>query len=209
MGNESGESVVPAIPADGAAGGAGDPSAPWQLTNTHRVIASSFLAVDRGYVIKPSGECEQSYVVRLRPAVMVVVLDEGGEHVLMAFRHRCVPDIWSWELPGGLVEDGEHPADAARRELVEETGHHARTLRHLTTFEPAAGQVASPHHVYLARASTSRNTDPSEPDEGKFAWRALAEVPALIACGHISTSGALVGLLHVLAANAGALTTSA
>ncbi|MGX7677912.1 NUDIX hydrolase [Jatrophihabitans sp. DSM 45814] len=33
----------------------------------------------------------------------------------MTRRHRFVPDIWNWELPGGLIEDGEPPEAAARR----------------------------------------------------------------------------------------------
>ncbi|HEY2507730.1 MAG TPA: NUDIX domain-containing protein [Streptosporangiaceae bacterium] len=48
---------------------------------------------------------------------MGVVLDDSG-HVLLARR----ADNGHWVLPGGIIDPGEHPADAAAREVQEETG---------------------------------------------------------------------------------------
>ncbi|MFD4196712.1 NUDIX hydrolase [Amycolatopsis thermoflava] len=181
--------------------GAGDPGAPWQVANVRPVLDSPWLRVELADITKPSGQLEEHYMVWLPPAVMVVVLDQPGEHVLLTWRHRCVPDVWSYEIPGGLIEDGEAPAAAARRELLEETGYRARELRHVVTFEPAVGSVRNPHHVFLARG-VERVDEPTEHDEGVFDWVPLAQVPGLIAAGQVANSGSLVGLLHVLASRA-------
>lgn len=177
---------------------AGDPGAPWQVANVRPVLDSPWLRVDLADVTKPSGQVEEHYLVWLPPAVVVVVLDDPGEHVLLTWRHRCVPDVWSYEIPGGLIEDGEQPAETARRELVEETGYRARDLAHLVTYEPAVGSVRNPHHVFLARG-VERAGAPTEQDEGVFSWVPLAQVPGLIAGGKVANSGSLIGLLHVLA----------
>ena len=64
----------------------------------------------------------------------VVILDDRDQ-VLMLWRHRFVPDRWGWELPGGLVDEGEEPAAAANRELAEETGYRAGRLEQVFQIE--------------------------------------------------------------------------
>ena len=68
-----------------------------------------------------------------------VVLLDDHDRVLMLWRHRFVPDRWGWELPGGLVDGDEEPADAAARELKEETGYRAGNVEHVLTFQPMPG----------------------------------------------------------------------
>jgi ADP-ribose pyrophosphatase YjhB (NUDIX family) len=45
------------------------------------------------------------------------------------------------------------PAEAAAREVEEETGCRPRRLEHLVTFQPMIGMVDRPHHVFLARGA--------------------------------------------------------
>lgn len=94
--------------------------------------------------------------------------------------------------------EGESPEEAAARELIEETGYKPRALEHLVTFEPAVGMLRNPHHVFLARGAEPIG-NPTEMNEGQFEWVPLDQVPMLIREGKIQNSGALVGLLHVLA----------
>ena len=56
-----------------------------------------------------------------------------------------------WEFPGGKIAAGERPEEAARRELLEETGLTAVDLRPLTDFEHAYPERSIRFHVYLSR----------------------------------------------------------
>jgi len=71
----------------------------------------------------------------LRYAVMMARTRKGM--LLVLSRHRQV-----WELPGGLIDPGETPRQAAIRELAEESGCEAREVRWLGVLEVNDG---SPH----------------------------------------------------------------
>ena len=179
-------------------GRATDTDAQWTVHGERPIYESPWVTVGLADISQPSGDRFEHHTVTLPAAAMTVVVDDAGEHVLLAWRHRFVPDLWNWELPGGLIDAGEEPATTAGREVEEETGYRPRSLEHLVTFEPMAGTVRSPHHVFLARGAELVG-DPTEVNEGTFQWVPLAEVGQIIDKGQVGNSGALVGLLHLLA----------
>src|ERR1700753_2127454 len=97
-----------------------DESGGWRTFGERSVYDSAWVRVEQIDVELPSGERYWHEVVRLHRAAMMVLLDDQ-DRVLLLWRHRVAQDRWGWELPGGLVDDGEEPADAAVRELEEET----------------------------------------------------------------------------------------
>lgn len=175
-----------------------DEAARWTVYGERPVYENEWVTVGLADVSQPSGERFEHHTLTLKPAAMTVVLDDAGEHVLMAWRYRFVPDVWNWELPGGLLDPGETPAETAAREVEEETGYRCRTVEHLVTFEPQIGMARNAHHVFLSRGA-EKVAGATEQNEGVFEWVALADVPELIRKGRIANSGSLVGLLHLLA----------
>jgi 8-oxo-dGDP phosphatase len=161
------------------------------------VYDSEWVRVSLADISQPSGERFEHHTVWFPPVAMTVLFDDDDEHVLMAWRHRFAPDIWNWEIPGGIIEEGEGPKQAAVRELEEETGYRPRSIEHLLTFEPAVGMLRNPNHIFLTRGA-ERLADPTEQNEGRFTWVPYRDVPKLIEEGKISNSGVLVGLLRVM-----------
>jgi ADP-ribose diphosphatase len=79
----------------------------------------------------------------------VAVTDDGDLVFVRQYRHP-VRD-WTIEVPAGSVADGETPLEAARRELLEETGGVARDWRHLATFFPSTGHLSLRADAFLAQ----------------------------------------------------------
>ena len=55
-------------------------------------------------------------------AVVIIVTDETGEHILLNKEFRLAVGDWVYNFPAGLIDGGEKPEEAAKRELWEETG---------------------------------------------------------------------------------------
>lgn len=132
----------------------------WHIHEETEAWGNSWLSVRRLDVEQPDGERIDYHAVRLKHVAAAVVTDGAGR-VLLMWRHRFLTDRWAWELPMGLIEPGESPAEAAAREVEEETGWRPSGLSELVYSEPAAGIIDSAHHVF--RATTAiRIGEPTE-----------------------------------------------
>jgi 8-oxo-dGTP pyrophosphatase MutT (NUDIX family) len=118
----------------------GDGSSRWKTFGERVIYDNPWVWLGQVDVELPDGERFWHHVVRLHRAAMMVLLDEQ-DRVLLLWRHRFVQDRWGWELPGGLIDDGEEPAETAARELEEETGYRAGRVEHLITFQARDGAV--------------------------------------------------------------------
>jgi 8-oxo-dGTP pyrophosphatase MutT (NUDIX family) len=169
----------------------------WTVHGEQALYESDWLAVTLADVELPTGERFGHHVVRLpRDAAAVVVLDpERG--VLLLHRHRFVVDAWGWEIPGGRIDDGETPAQAAAREALEETGWRPGPLRPLFSYHPLSGLSNQRFHVFLADGAR-REQEPDLVETDRVEWFAIPELRRLVAGGEIQDGFSLTALLWLL-----------
>jgi len=143
----------------------------------------------------PDGRRIDHHLLRVRPAAGIAAVDDQ-DRVLLIWRHRFITDQWGWEIPGGRVEEGEEPAEAAARELVEETGWQAGPLRHLLDVRPSPGVHDGVHHVFRADGAELIG-EPTDVEAERIEWVALSSVPGLVAQGHIGSGSTMAALLYL------------
>lgn len=130
---------------------------------------------------------------------MAVALADADGRVSMLRRHRFIQDRWSWELPGGLVDEDEEDAEAAVRVLADEADYRAGSLDLLVRFQPVPGRVDSVHAVFVGRDGEQVGDSLGSGADAHIEWVRLDDIGGLIAAGDIWHAASLVGLLHLLA----------
>jgi len=125
------------------------PFAPFPVPKTERIYDSEWCGLRRDFVELDDGHLQEYHVFEVSDAVAVVpVLPDGSIVMLWQFRHPH--GRTHWEVPAGRVAEGEAPAAAAARELLEETGHRAARLERLAGFYPTNGISAHYAHLFVA-----------------------------------------------------------
>lgn len=174
----------------------------WTVQAIHTVYdGSPSVRVDLAQVTAPDGTKIEHHVLRIPRAAIALVVDEAVGTVLMLRRQRWVVDQWGYELLGGLVEEGEDPADTARREALEESGWRPRgPAEHLITVHPLPGIADTIMDIYLWRGGADHLGNPTDPYEvGTLEWISLDRARRLVQEGQMLGAGSVIALLRYFA----------
>lgn len=114
--------------------------------------------------------------MRIVQAAAAVVVREDGR--LLLVRRGREPQRGRWSVPGGTVEPGETPAQAAVRETLEETGARVRAERELGTVRVPAG-AGLVYEVHDVAATYLGGTLRPGDDADAVRWVAPEELPRL------------------------------
>ena len=126
------------------------PVRPWEIVRTERLQDCKVFRVNRTLVRSPSsGEAHPFHTIDADPWVNVVPITRDG-HVVMVRQYRHGSREVTLELPGGIIDPGEDPADAAARELIEETGYRAAGVHPLGSLNPNPALFGNRVHTFLA-----------------------------------------------------------
>ncbi len=116
----------------------------------------------------------REYEIKLEDDTAAVLALTADEQVVLVREFRPGPEESLLELPGGAVSPGEEPLEAARRELLEETGY-AGDLRHVGTIVDCAYSTRR-RHTFVA--TDARPIQEPSPHEGEFPEVALMPLAA-------------------------------
>jgi len=134
-------------------------------------------------------------VVRHNGSAVMLAADEK-KRVLLVKQYRLPADRYMWELPAGKIDDGETAAQAAKRELVEETGLRAKKWKKLAEFYTSPGYVQEKMTVYLATDLAEGDAEPMEDERIEAQWFTKKELAKLIRTNKIVDAKTLVGYLY-------------
>ena len=162
---------------------------PWKLVSS--TIEKSFrifdLRIDRA-VSPRTGREHEFYVFESKEWVNIIPVTKNKEVVLIRQYRHGVSDI-VLEIPGGIVEEGDTPLDAAVRELKEETGYSPSEMVYLGMVYANPAFLNNRCHSYLALdCFPDGPQDLDDKEDIEVILRPFADIPKLIKDGEISHS---------------------
>jgi 8-oxo-dGTP pyrophosphatase MutT (NUDIX family) len=160
--------------------------APWRRLSSE--VAQDFklfvLRVER-YLSPRTAQPVPAFVLDCADWVNVIGLTPNDEAVMIR-QFRFGSGLVTLEIPGGIVDPGESPLEAAHRELLEETGYEAERWTSLGSVSPNPAIQRNRLHCFLAegcRHVAAQSLDPGE--DIRVELHAMSELRRKLAAGEV------------------------
>ena len=148
-------------------------------------------------VLEPTGVRVRRDVVRHSGSVVVLAVEDstGDPRVLLERQYRHAAGQFLYELPAGRIDEGENEVQAAKRELLEETGYRARKWKRILRFWASPGFVAEAMSIYLARDLMAGKAEPEDDEVIEIHLTPLKKAVAMVLNGSIQDAKTIAGVL--------------
>lgn len=154
------------------------------LRSSKIVFECPVFKVEEATVELRDGQIASRWYVVKRDAVGVVPISDTGD-VLLIREYRSAAGEYCWRIPAGGVNEGEVPAEAARREMREEIGFDATQLETLLETHSRSATIKQVSHFFLAHG-LRRVDGPQDPGEDiELRPTAVGDVERLLSDGAI------------------------
>ena len=147
-----------------------------------------YLKVERQKVLLPDGRRIEDYHKLVMPNFCVIcALTEANDLILLQGYKHGIGKI-ELSLPGGYIEPNEGPLQAAKRELIEETGHTAEEWQPLGNFIPHGNYGRGRAYVFIAKmARREQNPNSGDLEATEVEVVKIDKVQESIRAGEISS----------------------
>ena len=144
------------------------------------VYESSWVNLYLDEVKFPNGAIiEKFHLLDFPHAAVMAIAENRSGNIIFARICRYTTSATEWELPAGRVEIGESEIDAARREVLEETGYTSEDHQLIYSYYPMNGNTNKIFHVVHCKAvDLVQKFDKNE--VSKTRWFTKREVKQLI-----------------------------
>lgn len=125
---------------------------PWSIVTENKEYTTPIfnLLKRRMKLEAPEEQNQGDFYILDAPAWINVVAITADSEIILVEQYRYGTEEPTLEIPGGMVDKGEEPLEAARRELLEETGYQSDEWKSLGKVSSNPAILTNYTHMYLA-----------------------------------------------------------
>jgi ADP-ribose pyrophosphatase len=166
-----------------------------KITKSKEVYRCGLFRVTEDEAQDKTGWKMKRSIVRHRGSAVMMAVDEK-KRVMLVRQFRLPANQNMWELPAGKSDEGENVLQAARRELIEETGLRAKKWKKLVSFFPSPGYVEEKMTIFLATELTQGESQPMEDERIETRWFTKKELRKMLESNEIKDAKTMIGFLY-------------
>lgn len=176
-----------------------DPGKPAKVLTSKVSYDGPLFRVLSDEILEPNGKKVQRDVIRHNGSVVILAVDRSKSKkdplVLIERQFRHAAQQYLYEVPAGKMEEGEDHLEAAKRELLEETGYQAKKWTKMMRYFASPGFLGEWMQVFLAEDLTPGEAQPEEDESFELQFVPLSELLRLIDAGKIRDGKTLISVM--------------
>jgi ADP-ribose pyrophosphatase len=166
-----------------------------KVLSSRVVFTSKVFSVHEERVIEPEGvTATRDFIEHPGSVVVLPVFSDG--RILMIRQYRHSAQRYLWELVAGRRDGNETFARGAHRELQEETGYTARSMRQFLDLFPSPGFLREHMVIFLAKDLKEGPPNPEADEKITQQIFSLGEIEHRIRSGNICDAKSVAGVLY-------------
>ena len=169
----------------------------WKTVSSEYLVKKPWATLRVDECELPDGRIAKEYYVLEYPNWVNVVAITEDEKVIMVKQYRHSGGFVSIEIPGGVIDGDEYPIDAAKRELLEETGYLFEDFELVSTIYPNPATSNNITYCYLAKGGIKvQDQNLDEHEDIDVELYSIDEVKQMLIKNEIPQALHVTGLLY-------------
>ena len=143
----------------------------WKILESKEIYSSHFITLKEERLERPDGRIVTPYYAIERPSVVYVIALTKDLEIVLVYQYKNGIKDLVLELPAGFIDKGESPREAAKRELLEETGYSGKDFTKIGGFNSGAGLSRNTNYFYIVKEvekTSEQSLDENEEIEVKL-----------------------------------------